>query len=49
MPEKRLHWGLLSTARINERFIPAIRESNRSELLAVSSRNTEKAERYAKE
>ena len=41
--------GLLSTARINERLIPCIRSSERSELLAVASRDSDKAERYAAE
>lgn len=49
MAEKRVRWGLLSTAWINERLIPVIRESKRSELLAVASRGIEKAERYARE
>ncbi len=48
MGEKRVCWGLLSTASINERLIPAIRDSQRSELLAVASRSPAKAEQYAK-
>jgi xylose dehydrogenase (NAD/NADP) len=44
----RVRWGLLSTARINERLIPAIRAVARSELLAVGSHGgMEKAQRYA--
>jgi len=34
MPDKISRWGLLSTARINERMIPAMRAAERSELLA---------------
>lgn len=49
MVEKRVCWGLLSTARINERLIPAIRASERSELLAVASRSKERAQAYAKQ
>lgn len=49
MPGQRIRWGLLSTARINERVIPAIRASERSELLAVASRSQEKADQYARE
>ena len=49
MADKRVRWGLLSTARINERLIPPIRKSQRSELLAVASRSKEKAHRYAAE
>lgn len=44
-----LRWGLLSTARINRRVIPAIRISKRSSLVAVASRDLEKAKAYAAE
>ena len=44
-----LRWGLLSTARINRRLIPAIRAASRSDLLAVASRERERAETYAAE
>ncbi|HEV3341883.1 MAG TPA: Gfo/Idh/MocA family oxidoreductase [Pirellulales bacterium] len=48
MRDEPVRWGLLSTARINERIIPAIRASPRSKLLAVaSSEGAEKAQRYA--
>ncbi len=49
MAEQQACWGLLSTARINERLIPAIRASGRSELLAVASRSKERAQAYAKQ
>lgn len=42
-----LLWGLLSTARINRAVIPPIRQSKRSQLLAVASRNHEKAQLFA--
>lgn len=45
----RLRWGILGTARINRRVIPAIRASARSELVAVASRDRARAERYAAE
>ncbi len=45
----RVRWGLLSTANINRRIIPAIRMSERGELLAVASRNPERAQSYAEE
>ena len=45
----RLRWGLLSTARINYRLIPAIRAGARSELTAVASRSIERAQAYAAE
>lgn len=49
MPDKIARWGLLSTARINERMIPAMRAAERSELLAVCSRSQEKADSYAQQ
>ena len=45
----KLKWGLLSTARINDRLIEPIRASARSELLAVASRDEQKAQDYANE
>lgn len=48
MADKQACWGLLSTARINERLIPVIRASKRNRLLAVASRNKERAQAYAK-
>lgn len=44
---KHVRWGLLSTARINRRVIPAIRASRRSVLAAVASRTLETAQAYA--
>lgn len=50
MSQRVIRWGLVSTARINERLIPAIRGAARCELLAVaSSGGQEKAARYASE
>ncbi|MEJ5309812.1 MAG: Gfo/Idh/MocA family oxidoreductase [Anaerolineae bacterium] len=45
----KIRWGLLSTARINRSLIPPIRQSERSELVAVASRNLDKAKAYARE
>jgi len=45
----RLRWGLLSTARINRRLIPAIRSAGRAELFAVASRDLQRAQVYAAE
>ena len=45
---KSVRWGLLSTANINRKVIPAIRESSRGELVAVASRYPEKAADYAR-
>ncbi len=43
----KVRWGLLSTANINRRLIPAIRASRRGELVAVASRSPAAAEAYA--
>ena len=44
-----VRWGLLSTANINRRLIPAIRMSPRGKLVAVASRSQEAADIYAAE
>ena len=44
---KKVRWGLLSTAHINRRLIPAIRASRRGELVAVASRDGAAAQAYA--
>ncbi len=49
MPKSGLRWGLLSTARINRRLIPAIRAAEGNELVAVASRELGKAAAYAAE
>jgi len=49
MPTKVLNWGLLSTAHINRSLIPPIKNSERNELVAVASRDAEKARAYARE
>lgn len=43
----QVRWGLLSTANINRRVIPAIQASARGELVAVASRSLENAQIYA--
>jgi xylose dehydrogenase (NAD/NADP) len=43
----KIRWGLLSTANINRRLIPAIRASERGELVAVASRSQSQADDYA--
>lgn len=42
-----VRWGLLSTTNINRKLIPAIRASERGELVAVASRSLASAESYA--
>lgn len=46
---QKIRWGLISTANINYRLIPAIRASTRGELVAVASRSGETAAAYAAE
>jgi predicted dehydrogenase len=45
----KVRWGLVSTANINRRVIPAIRASQRGELAAVASRSKPSAQAYAAE
>ena len=42
-----VRWGIISTARINRKFIAGARQSSALEILAVASRSRESAERYA--
>ena len=35
--KKKLNWGLLSTARINDKIIPAINKSKYANLYAVAT------------
>jgi predicted dehydrogenase len=42
-----VRWGLVSTANINRRVIPAIRQSQRGQLVAVASRNIDISRAYA--
>ncbi|MDP8237031.1 MAG: Gfo/Idh/MocA family oxidoreductase [Candidatus Erginobacter occultus] len=42
-----MRWGILSTARINRRFIPALRKSCRSELVACGGRDSERTRAFA--
>jgi len=42
-----VQWGILSTAHINQRIIPAIAHSTRGNLLGVASRDFSKAQTYA--
>jgi predicted dehydrogenase len=44
-----VRWGLLSTANINRKLIPAIRAATRGELVAVASRSRDSAETYARQ
>ena len=48
MPD-RIHWGLLSTAGINDALIGPIQQSERSHLAAVASRDLQRGKEYASE
>lgn len=46
--EDKAKWGILGTAKIaREALIPGLRDSNRSKLAAIASRNKEKAKEFA--
>jgi D-xylose 1-dehydrogenase (NADP+, D-xylono-1,5-lactone-forming) len=45
----KVRWGLLSTANINKALIAPLQRAARSELVAVASRDSDKATAYAKE
>ncbi|MBI5964297.1 MAG: Gfo/Idh/MocA family oxidoreductase [Chloroflexi bacterium] len=47
--DKKLNWGLLSTAKINQALIKPLNASKRTRLLAVASRSITSAEAYARE
>ena len=44
----KLRWGVLGAAKINDRLLPAFRQSAHAELRAIASRSREKAEAAAK-
>jgi D-xylose 1-dehydrogenase (NADP+, D-xylono-1,5-lactone-forming) len=44
----RVMWGLLSTADINRKVIPGMHASEKADLVAVASRDKERAEEYAR-
>lgn len=47
--QQMLTWGILSTARINRKVIPAIRAAPHATLMGVASRSDERARAYAEE
>jgi xylose dehydrogenase (NAD/NADP) len=47
-PSEKLRWGVLGVAKINDRLVPAFRQSAFAELRAVASRTAERAEAAAK-
>jgi len=44
-----ISWGILGTARINRRLMPAFRASHRGEVRAIASRSLTRAEAHARE
>ena len=42
-------WGIVSTAEINQKLIPGAKASPKVDLLAVASRDRQRAESYARE
>jgi D-xylose 1-dehydrogenase (NADP+, D-xylono-1,5-lactone-forming) len=44
-----VRWGLLSTANINRKVLPGMRASDQVELVAVASRDGDRAAQYARE
>ncbi|MBV9715252.1 MAG: Gfo/Idh/MocA family oxidoreductase [Solirubrobacterales bacterium] len=44
-----VQWGIMSTARINRKFLAGAREASGVEVVAVASRTRESAERFARE
>ncbi|MFL5949575.1 MAG: Gfo/Idh/MocA family protein, partial [Gaiellaceae bacterium] len=44
-----VRWGLLSTARINDAILAGARQSDRTEIVAVASRDGARAQAYAAE
>src|SRR5919106_6537645 len=44
-----VNWGFLSTARINRLVLAGARESDRVDVVAVASRDRERADAYARE
>ncbi len=47
--EAPVRWGILSTADINRKVIPGLHASEKTELIAVASREQGRAEEYARE
>ena len=45
----KLRWGILGTAKINERLLPAFRKSATADLRAIASRSPDKARQAARE
>ena len=46
--KKKLNWCLLSTARINDKIIPAINKSKYANLYAVATNRNKNIKNYAK-
>jgi predicted dehydrogenase len=49
MSDRSLRWGILSSANINRKVVPGMRRADRSEVVAIASRDRERASRAAAE
>src|SRR6266852_4506707 len=49
MAIKKLRWGILGVAKINERLLPAFAKASNAELVGIASRSRAKAEDAAQE
>ena len=49
MPGNSVRWGILGTSPISEVMAKAIQESTNSQLVAIGSRSSSKAEAFAKQ
>ncbi len=45
---KKLHWGILGVAKINERLLPGFAKARNAELVGIASRSLDKAQAAAK-
>jgi len=43
----KIKWGILGTGKINDEFIPAVKTARNSELIAIASRNIERAKDFS--
>src|SRR5262245_21075690 len=48
MADKKLRWGILGVAKINERLLPAFAKAQNVDLRAIASRSLERAQAAAK-
>jgi xylose dehydrogenase (NAD/NADP) len=49
MSDRKLKWGVLGAARINRRFLPAVKAAANAELVGIASRDVAKAQQAAQQ